>query len=136
MSSIFRQFDEIFALPRERKSFATPREQKYCWNFSSIWRKISSNWWNLVKLQNNFWIFMWNDKVSYLVNSIAILLRDRRLGGIWFLQTLVSHFIPQELHSLGMKCLPRVCKNHSLPLGDHAILYFPSKSWSHFIAQC
>ena len=28
------------------------------------------------------------------------------------------------LSALGMKCLPRACKNHSLPLGDHAILYF------------
>ena len=28
------------------------------------------------------------------------------------------------LSALGMKCLPRACKSHSLPLGDHAILYF------------
>ena len=63
-----------------------------------------------------------SELISYLVNSIAIQLRDRRLGGIWFLQTLGSHFIPRELRSLGMKWLPRVCKNHSLPLGDHAIL--------------
>ena len=36
-----------------------------------------------------------SDLISYLVNSIAIQLRDRRLGGIWFLQTLGSHFIPR-----------------------------------------
>ena len=63
-----------------------------------------------------------SELISYLVNSIAIQLRDRRLGGIWFLQTLGSHFIPRGFAPWD-EMTPAGCKNHSLPLGDHAILY-------------
>ena len=40
-----------------------------------------------------------------------------------FLQTLGSHFIPRG-EAPWNEMTPAGCKNHSLPLGDHAILYF------------
>ena len=37
---------------------------------------------------------------------------------------MIADWEAMFLQTLGMKKLPQVCKNYSLPLGDHAILYF------------
>ena len=81
-----------FALPRGRKSIADHFDFQFDGKFRQIDAKIT-------QMQKNFCQLGF----SYLVNSKAILLRDRQLGGIWFLLTLGSHFIPRELRSLGMK---------------------------------
>ena len=86
------------------------RKIQFCYTFAPI---ISSNWRKIAELQKYFCQFDEKNSVksrgmqtfaislsllvvsSYLVNSIAIPLRGRRLGGIWFLLTLGSHFIPR-----------------------------------------
>ena len=104
-----------FAAPRECKTFADPRE---CNKFRQIDGKIE-------ELQKNFCQFsifretrvllQQSFSSSYLVNSKAILLRDRRLGGIWFLLTLGSHISSLGASPLGMKISPACLQNPQPP---------------------
>ena len=84
-----------FALPRGRKSFADHFDFQFDGKFRQIDAKIT-------QMQKNFCQFGF----SYLVNYKAILLRDRQLGGIWFLLTLGSQFSSLGASPLGMKMTP------------------------------
>ena len=81
-----------FAAPRECKTFADHFDFQFDGKFRQIDAKIT-------QMQKNFCQFGF----SYLVNSKAILLRDRQLGGIWFLLTLGSQFSSLGASPLGMK---------------------------------
>ena len=84
-----------FAAPRECKTFADHFDFQFDGKFRQIDAKIT-------QMQKNFCQF----GISYLVNSKAILLRDRQLGGIWFLLTLGSQFSSLGASPLGMKITP------------------------------
>ena len=99
-----------FAAPRECKTFADHFDFKFDGKFRQIDPKI---------MQRNFCQFGF----PYLVNSKAILLRDRQLGGIWFLLTLGSQFSSLGASPLGMKIDSQgLAKTICLPIGDHAIV--------------
>ena len=83
---------KTFAAPRECKTFADHFDIQFDGKFRQIDAKIKQMWKRIsVKLVD----FCEIKLVSSLINSIAILLRDRRLGGIWFLQTRGSYFHPK-----------------------------------------
>ena len=94
---------------------------------------------NRKRISVNVAIFSWNHRqflvtkqISYLVTSIAIQLRDRQAGRHMIFANPWESISSLGASPLGMKWLPRVCKNHSLPLGDHAILYFKTEVKSNY----
>ena len=109
----------ILLLPRECKTFSS--------FFPSISRIFPGKSKNSVKLMWNCgtakqFLFIW--PISYLVKLYSNSIAWSPIGRHMIFANPWEPISSLGASPLGMKWLPRVCKNHSLPLGDHAIIYF------------
>ena len=116
---------KTFALPRAAKLLQTTLIFNLTENFVKLTEKIPV----CNEISANLVIFFSElELISSLVNSIAILLRDRRLGGYIFANPWESYFIPRGFAPWDEIRLPRVAKtiasrsaitqyyNHNQPL--------------------